>query len=54
MHKTTFERNSSLGYSSRGLKAKKSIQTKKVYWKNGSVKSCWVIKVHYGLGENDE
>ena len=32
----------------------KNIQTKKVYWKNGSVKSCWVIKVHYGLGENGE
>ena len=32
----------------------KNIQTKKVDWKNGSVKYCWVIKVHYGLGENGE
>ena len=42
------------GIPSRGLKGKRNIQTKKVGWKIGSVKYCWVIKVHYCLGENGE
>ena len=54
VHKTTFERNSSLGYHHVVWKGKEKIQTKKVDWKNGSVKYCWVIKVHYCLGENGE
>ena len=30
------------------------MQTKKVDWKNGSVKYRWVNKVNDGLAENDE
>ena len=32
MHKTTFERNSSLGVPSRGLKWENKTEAKKVYW----------------------
>ena len=42
------------GVPSRGLEGKQKIHTKKVDWKNDSVKSCWVIKVHYGLTKNGE
>ena len=51
VNKTTFERNSSLGSHHVVWKGK---QTKKVSWKSGSVKYCWRIEVHYGLGENGE
>ena len=54
VRKTTFERNSSLRYHHVVCKGKQNIQTKKVGWENGSVKYCWVIKVHYCLGENGE
>ena len=54
VHKTTFERNSSLRYHHVVCKGKQNMQTKKVGWKIGSVKYCWVIKVHYCLGENGE
>ena len=54
MHKTTFERNSSLGYHHVVWKGKEKIQTKKVDWKNGSVKYCLVNKVNDGLAENGE
>ena len=56
VHKTTFERNSSPGYHHVSWKGKKTYKLKRFffYWKSGSVKYCWRIKVHYGLGENGE
>ena len=56
VHKTTFERNSSPGYHHVIWKGKKTYKLKRFffYWKSGSVKYCWRIKVHYGLGENGE
>ena len=54
VHKTTFDRTALWGTHHVVWKGKQNMQTKKVDWKNGSVKHCWVNKVHDGLGENGE